>query len=118
MGITWYKVYEGGDIEKYGHTPGMVRTIEAGKKLICLARTEKGFYALDDKCPHAGGRLGLGKCDAANYVICPVHRYRYNVENGRGAPGQGDYVDVYPVRIDADGLYIGIEKKSWWQWLF
>jgi len=48
-------------------------------------------------------------------VVCPVHRWKYNVENGRGAPGQGDFVDTYPVRETEEGVFIGMKKDAWWK---
>jgi nitrite reductase/ring-hydroxylating ferredoxin subunit len=114
MPTRFYKVY---DFELDGAEPqqlNSVRTVEVEGTRLCLARLEDSYYALDDKCPHAGGRLGLGKCDENGYVICPIHRYRYNAKTGRGLPVQGDYVESYPVEVRKDGVYVGLKKK-WWQ---
>jgi 3-phenylpropionate/trans-cinnamate dioxygenase ferredoxin subunit len=45
-------------------------------------------------------------------LVCPVHRYRYNVKTGQGK--QGDYVQSYATETREDGVYVAIEKK-WWQ---
>lgn len=112
MAIRWYKIY---DFEEDGtdvHPLNTVRTIDIKGKLVCLGRLTDGYYAVDDRCPHAAGRLGLGKCDEEGKVICPIHRYRYDLKTGKGM--QGDYVHTYPVETRRDGVYIGVEKKSWW----
>lgn len=114
MGLKFYKIY---GFEEHGKDPQAVfsvRTIEIENKLICLARLADGYYAVDDNCPHAGARLGLGKCSEEGKVICPIHRYQYDLKTGRGLPQQGDYVNTYPIETRADGVYIGLEKK-WWQ---
>jgi nitrite reductase/ring-hydroxylating ferredoxin subunit len=114
MAIRFFKIY---DFQEHGNEPQAVhsvRTIEIDNKHICLARLPEGYFAVDDKCPHAGARLGLGKCSEEGMVICPVHRYQYDVKTGRGLPKQGDYVNTYPVETRKDGVYIGLEKK-WWQ---
>ena len=114
MAIKFYKIY---DFAEHGKDPQAVfsvRTIEIENKLICLARLADAYYAVDDKCPHAGARLGLGKCSEDGKVICPIHRYQYDLKTGRGLPQQGDYVNTYPIETRVDGVYIGLEKK-WWQ---
>ncbi|OYU97285.1 MAG: (2Fe-2S)-binding protein [Bacteroidetes bacterium B1(2017)] len=114
MALRFYKIY---DFSSHGLEPqelNSVRTIDIENKLICLVRIPDGYFAIDDKCPHAGARLGLGKCSPEGMVICPIHRYQYDVKTGRGLPKQGDYVNTYPIETRADGVYIGFEKK-WWQ---
>ncbi len=114
MRTVWYKVY---DFKAHGDEPQRVdstRTIDIEGKRICLAKTEEGYFALDDHCPHAGARLGMGGwCENGN-VVCPVHRYRYNLKTGRGL--QGDYIQTYETDIRKDGVYVGLKKKRrrWW----
>jgi len=85
--------------------------IEVNRKKICLVRLPEGYFAIDNKCPHAGGSLSFGKCDSEGVVTCPVHRYQFDAKTGKGL--QGDYVNSYPVEITEDGMYIGF-KSNWW----
>lgn len=113
MPLRFYKVY---DFEAHGNEPqaiNSVRTISFDGKRYCMARLDEGYFAIDDRCPHAGAHLGMGKCTEGK-VVCPVHRYQYDVKTGKGNPSQGDFVNTYPVEVRADGVYLGIEKK-WWQ---
>ncbi len=112
--ITWYKVY---DFAKHGAEPqqvNAVRTIDIEGKRICLARTEEGYFAVDDKCPHAGARLGMGGWCDKGMVVCPVHRYKYDAKTGKGL--QGDYIQTYKTELRKDGVYVGLEsnKPRWW----
>jgi nitrite reductase/ring-hydroxylating ferredoxin subunit len=114
MSFRFYKIY---DFTQDGLEPQAIysaRTIEIETKRICLTRLPDGYYAIDDACPHAGARLGLGKCTEDEMIICPIHRYQYHVKTGKGLPRQGDFVNTYPVEIRKDGIYVGFEKK-WWQ---
>ena len=86
--------------------------IVKGKKLI-LVKQEGRFYVFTNKCPHAGADLSAGWCQKG-YLICPVHRYSYNLQNGRGAKGQGDYLKNYPTKILENNLLIGF-KKPWFK---
>ena len=83
----------------------------AGKK-ICLVRDGESLFAFQNTCPHAGGILSGGWC-SHGHLICPIHRYEYNLETGRGAPGQGDYITRYPLEVRNDGVYIGFKQSLW-----
>lgn len=90
--------------------------IHAGHKELCLVRNNGTLYAVENTCPHAGGLLSDGWCVKGN-LVCPVHRYQYNLVTGRGAEGQGDYIYTYPVEQRSDGVYVEI-KQSWFRRLF
>lgn len=93
-----------------------VTLIKLEGKKICLVKHENSLYAVQNTCPHAGGILSGGWCKNG-HIICPIHRYEYSLQTGRGAAGQGDYIDIYPVEERADGVYIGL-KESFWKRLF
>lgn len=93
-----------------------VTLIKLEGKKICLVKHENNLYAMQNTCPHAGGILSGGWCKDG-HLICPIHRYEYNLKTGRGAAGQGDYIDIYPVEKRSDGVYIGV-KESFWKKLF
>ena len=84
-----------------------------GKKL-CLVKTDKGIYAVDDKCPHNGASLSMGQCNEHNEIVCPMHRYPFNLETGKASAGMALTLQTYPIKIQDDGVFIGM-KKSWWE---
>ncbi|MNY44660.1 Assimilatory nitrite reductase [NAD(P)H] small subunit [compost metagenome] len=88
-----------------------VQQIRVDGKKLCLVKHHGDFFVVQNYCPHAGGVLSGGWCKNG-HLICPVHRWEYNLHTGRGAEGQGDYIDTYPVEVRADGLYVGF-KESW-----
>lgn len=71
---------------------------------VCVTHTKLGIRAVKDKCPHQGAALSNGWCTEDGNVVCPWHRYEFSLENGRGA---GTYVEVYPLEVRDDGVYIG-----------
>jgi nitrite reductase/ring-hydroxylating ferredoxin subunit len=93
-----------------------VMQIRADHKELCLVRNNGVLYAVENVCPHAGGILSDGWCANGN-LVCPVHRYQYNLVTGRGAEGQGDYIYTYPVEQRPDGIYVQV-KQSWIKRLF
>ncbi len=88
-----------------------VKQILVGGKKLCLVKHQKELFVVQNHCPHAGGVLSGGWCKDG-YLVCPVHRWQYNLHTGRGAEGQGDYIEMYPVEMRSDGIYVGFEK-SW-----
>ena len=100
--MNWYKVAELTDVNK-----PFIKKVKAGGKGICLVGYEGNIYAISATCPHAGAELSGGWCRDGK-IICPFHRYSYNLQTGKGDPGQNDYVDTYPVEVREDGVYVGV----------
>lgn len=105
--MKWYKVAA-------PQPPGVpfIRRISAGGKAICLVGYQGEVFALAARCPHAGGDLAQGWCQEGK-LVCPVHRYSFDLRSGRGSEGQNDYVDAYPVELRPDGIYVGI--RTFWE---
>ena len=84
-----------------------------GKK-ICLGRFKDGIFAFAYKCPHAGGILADGYIDALGNVVCPLHRYKFSLQNGRNVSGEGYYLKHWPVEIREEGVFVGMEEGGFW----
>jgi nitrite reductase/ring-hydroxylating ferredoxin subunit len=90
-----------------------ITVVEVNGKKVCFTRYEQGLFAFAYKCPHASGIMADGYIDDSGNVVCPLHRYRFNIKNGYNSSGEGFYLKTYPVEQRTDGTYIGMEK-SWW----
>ncbi|OKS85986.1 Rieske (2Fe-2S) protein [Mucilaginibacter polytrichastri] len=106
--MKWYKV---GSI---GENRAVISKVVAGGKRLCLVNDNDTFFALAAKCPHAGADLSEGWCENKK-LICPFHRYSYDLATGRGSAGQNDYVATYPVEIRDNAIFVGI--PSFWDQL-
>ncbi|MFM6976404.1 MAG: Rieske (2Fe-2S) protein [Sphingobacteriaceae bacterium] len=104
--MKWIKLFGKEILDK----DDFIRALTVEGRKICLIRNEGIFYATQRKCPHAGGDLSQGWCKNGK-LICPIHRYEYELLNGKGSPGQGDYINTYPLEVRKDGIYIGLEEK-------
>lgn len=91
-----------------------IRIISVGQKKLCLTLFNDRLYAFSSKCPHAGGQLADGYIDAHGNIVCPVHRYKYRLENGYNTSGEGYFLKTFPVEVREDGIYIGFVKISLW----
>jgi len=105
--MAWYKVAEATNLS----TPFLMK-VNAGGKLLCLIYADGKLFAVSATCPHAGADLSKGWC-AEGKLICPFHRYQYDLDTGRGAAGQNDFIRTYMVEQRADGIYV--EVKSFFE---
>ncbi len=104
--IVWHKVLD----KENELLEGRVMTVTAGHKGICLTKYEGTISALDNKCPHQGGPLGEGSIENG-MLRCPWHGWDFNPCTGK-IPGYDDGVDTFPIKIEADGIYVGLEKEA------
>jgi 3-phenylpropionate/trans-cinnamate dioxygenase ferredoxin subunit len=48
---------------------------------ILLARVGDNYYSTDNRCPHMGGNLSMGKLKGT-VVTCPRHHSQFDLTNG------------------------------------
>jgi len=111
--IKWHKIFDSVEAANNFLETGHVNSITVRNKKICLAHTAEGFFAVNDKCPHNGASLSQGRCTAEGSVVCPVHRYSFDLKTGRSKSGLGSYVQPYPIEVRNDGVFIGMEEMVW-----
>lgn len=102
----WHKIAESTDEIPAG--PNQLATIEVAGKKICIAKRGGSLQACAGKCPHAGGTMADGYLDALGHIVCPLHRYKFDLTNGRNVSGEGYYLRTYPLENRSDGIYVGI----------
>jgi 3-phenylpropionate/trans-cinnamate dioxygenase ferredoxin subunit len=112
---TWHKIAESAD--DFFWQENNLCEIQLKGKTICVVKHGDVVYACTHKCPHAGGHLSNGFIDALGNIVCPLHRYKFNLQNGRNVSGEGYYLKTYPVEMRADGVYIGLEEGGLLGWL-
>ena len=109
--IKWYKIADSKNELQWQDNNLLVA--EVGGKKITLARIGQEVHACAYKCPHAGGVLANGFIDATGNIVCPLHRYKYSLSNGRNVSGEGYYLKVYAIEERDAGLFAGFEESSW-----
>lgn len=109
---VWHKVFENIESARLQIPLNKAYFVKVSEKNICLAHTDSGFYAVNDKCPHNGFSLSKGWCEN-NTIVCPLHRHSFDLNNGRTIKGTPDYVDTYPIKITEEGFFVGITKRKW-----
>lgn len=91
-------------------TEGEGLNVTVGDREIALFQIDGEFYAIGNRCPHAGGALADGQIEGRT-VICPLHRARFSCETGDFlAPPAAEPVSSYEVRVEGNDIQI---KRDW-----
>jgi 3-phenylpropionate/trans-cinnamate dioxygenase ferredoxin subunit len=105
----WFKIAEDGNELSFANNN--LSIVEVNNKKITLAKYQGRLFACAYACPHASGILGEGYVDVSGNIVCPVHRYKYNLSDGRNVTGEGYYLKTFPVKINEEGVFVGFEEK-------
>lgn len=60
---------------------GQLRSVDVNGASVVVARTDHGFCAVANRCPHLGLPLGGGKLEG-DAIVCPFHNSRFNACTG------------------------------------
>lgn len=107
---TWHKVAD--HINEIGFAGNDIAVIEIKGKKICIGKFKETVFAFAFKCPHAGGILADGFIDSLGNVVCPLHRYKYDIKNGRNVTGEGYYLKHWPVDVKETGVFVGMPARA------
>jgi len=111
--MNWIKIFNPEILQE----SDFVRSMKINGKKLCIIKSGPDFFATQSYCPHAGADLSMGWCKNGN-LVCSYHRHEFDLKTGRGAPGQGDYIDTFPVEIREDGIYVGLPEPGWLKKIF
>jgi 3-phenylpropionate/trans-cinnamate dioxygenase ferredoxin subunit len=64
------------------------------------------LFACAAACPHAGARMANGQIDVLGNIICPLHRYKFSLVNGRNVSGEGYHLKTWKVEWREDGVWV------------
>ena len=83
---------------------GSLTRVEVEGCPVVLVRRPDGFFALDERCPHAGGPLSEGWLEADGTVRCPWHERHFDPVTGACTdhPKTTRPARTVPVRVEGD----------------
>lgn len=74
---------------------------------------ENRWYATENKCPHQQEMVisrGLtGDNNGQHKVSCPLHKRSFSLEDGKCLTDEEYRLKTYPVKIEDDHVFIGIQ---------
>ncbi len=95
--------------------PGTMKSFTVGGKTLLLANVGGKFYAIDNKCTHAGGDLSKGVLEG-NIVTCPRHHAKFDVATGKNIAGpkiplvkpKGKGTISYKVKLEGENIQVDL----------
>jgi len=81
-------------------------------KAIAIFEIGNEFFAVSNVCVHIGGPIIDGHLDKEGNIVCPWHGYRYDPKMGKAPKGAPEQVEVYPVKLERDEIYVSTKPLS------
>lgn len=111
----WHRVEV--SFEAISFSSNSMAEAEVAGRTICVILQKDNLLACTQKCPHAGGTMSDGFLDAMGNIVCPLHRYKFNLQNGQNVSGEGYFLKTYPIEIRNEGVFVGFEENNLVNWL-
>jgi nitrite reductase/ring-hydroxylating ferredoxin subunit len=113
--FTWFKIADSENELLFSENNLLI--IEVNNRKITLAKHDGQIFACAYKCPHASGILAEGYVDVGGNIVCPVHRYKFNLLSGRNISGEGYFLKTYLLKKNEEGIFIGFDEKGFFDFL-
>ncbi|MEZ4825891.1 MAG: Rieske (2Fe-2S) protein [Bacteroidia bacterium] len=88
----------------------VIRQSKTEGKNICLVRHKGKIFALNARCPHSGGPLSGGVVNENDQIVCPWHRFAFDLNTGNSDSG-GYFVETYETKVENRSLWVKLKKK-------
>lgn len=79
--------------------------VSVNQKPVAVFRVNGEFFAIDDRCPHAGASLSSGKLEGT-VVTCPWHAWRFRVTDGTWVDSPRVKTGCYAVHVVGDEIQL------------
>ena len=110
----WLKIYDSFEALENNVLTHKTEVFVLKGERICIAKGKDAFYAVQEKCPHNGASLQQGFCTSDGEIVCPVHRYKFDLKTGKATSGSSFALKTYPIEVRETGVFVGIKVK-WWE---
>ena len=87
------------------------KVVDLGALEVALFRLDGAVYATSNVCPHQGASLAEGEVRGGT-VICPWHRWCFNVKDGTSPLNPKLRISTYPVKQEGDQLFILVPEEA------
>ena len=84
---------------------GQGKAVVYDGRMVAIFRTNDGWYAIDDLCPHMGASLAEGYLEA-DAVSCPWHAWRFCIKDGKWEDNPNTKVDCFEVKVQGNDVLV------------
>ena len=86
--------------------PGARKTVQGIDRVdVCVINVDGNYYAFTNICPHKGAPLDGGEV-ARQYIVCPWHKARFEMSNGKGHWPSPRGLRSYKVKVEGDSVLV------------
>ena len=89
---------------------GKMKMVKVEEKEFLIANIDGNYYAIGNKCTHAGGNLSKGSLEG-NIVTCPKHKAKFDVTTGKVVSGP-KILFLHPKIKDESSYEVKVEGKE------
>ncbi|WP_339697941.1 Rieske (2Fe-2S) protein [Algoriphagus aquimarinus] len=87
-----------------------IHKIHLENKEIALVRSDEFFHTFQSDCPHRGTSLIEGTLTNQGEIICPLHKYRFDIKSGKVKVGSCGDLEIYQNELTEVGLKIWLPE--------
>jgi nitrite reductase (NADH) small subunit len=85
---------------------GTSAVVTVGDRDVAVFKDGGEFFAIDDRCPHAGASLSSGHVEGG-VVTCPWHGWRFRLCDGAWADNPKVKTDCFATQIIDGVVHVG-----------
>ena len=85
--------------------------VELNQKDVAVFLVDGKYFAIDDRCPHAGASLSGGFIEDG-VVTCPFHHWRFRLSDGAWCDNPKIKTGCYPVHVVGDEIQVEIPNRT------
>ena len=86
---------------------GSVQLVAVAQRQVAICRVGDELFAIQNACPHFGGPLGEGQLSTARKeLICPWHRFRFDLRDGTSVTNRELAAVTFPVVVEDGDVFV------------
>jgi nitrite reductase/ring-hydroxylating ferredoxin subunit len=89
---------------------GKMKMVKVEEKEILMVNVNGNYYAIANRCTHAGGELSKGSLEG-NIVTCPKHGAKFDITTGKVVSGP-KVLFMHPKIKDESSYEVKVEGKD------
>jgi nitrite reductase/ring-hydroxylating ferredoxin subunit len=79
------------------------------REQIVIFQTAQKYYALENRCPHAGALLHEGTIEG-QILTCIWHGWKFDLESGQSLTEYWASVKTYSLNVKENSIYLLVEE--------
>jgi len=92
-------------------SPESAKLVTLDRQEFAIIADDGKFYAVENRCPHKGGPLGLGQVKNGT-ITCPWHRFRFELETGKSVTNPAMRATMCRIVVEQGDLLVQTDDAS------